>query len=127
MSTTRTPPARPGTAGATRTCPHCKTTILESSSVCPACKHHLRFDPEVAKRAAQATSALRVEGTVRHPSDGEAWEYSMVLSIRNDRDEEIDRKIVGVGAMRPGEQRTFTLTVEVFGDIAKSNGGTRKH
>ena len=27
----------------------------------------------------------------------------MVLSIRNDRDEEIDRKIVGVGAMRPGE------------------------
>src|SRR3546814_9805535 len=28
--------ARPGTAGATRTCPHCKTTILESSSVCPS-------------------------------------------------------------------------------------------
>ena len=48
----------------------------------------------------------------------------MVLSIRNDRDEEIDRKIVGVGAMRPGEARTFTLTVEVFGDT--KNVG-RKH
>ena len=53
----------------------------------------------------------------------------MVLSIRNDRDEEIDRKIVGVGAMRPGEQRTFTLTVEIFGDgPAKNTGVTpRKH
>ena len=125
MSAPRPGPPRPGTAGATRICPHCKTTILESSSVCPACKHHLRFDPELAKRAAEATSALRVEGTIRHPSDGEAWEYSMVLSIRNDRDEEIDRKIVGVGAMRPGEGRTFTLTVEVTGDL--KNAMPRKH
>jgi len=77
--------SRPVVAGTTRTCPHCKTTILESSSVCPACKHHLRFDPAAALRSSQATSALRVEGTIRHPSDGEAWEYSMVLSIRNDR------------------------------------------
>ncbi len=128
MSATRPGPPRPGTAGATRICPHCKTTILESSSVCPACKHHLRFDPEVAKRATEATSALRVEGTIRHPSDGEAWEYSMVLSIRNDRDEEIDRKIVGVGAMRPGEGRTFSLTVEVTGDgVTRTGGGSRKH
>jgi hypothetical protein len=124
MSAAKPGPPRPGTAGATRTCPHCKATILESSSVCPACRHHLRFDPEVARRAAQTTSALRVEGTIRHPSEGEPWEYSMVLSIRNDRDEEIDRKIVGVGAMRPGEARTFTLTVEVFGDT-KDVG--RKH
>ena len=128
MSATRPGPARPGTAGATRICPHCKTTILESSIVCPACKHHLRFDPEVAKRAAlSTTSALRVEGTIRHPSDGEAWEYSMVLSIKNDRDEEIDRKIVGVGAMRPGEGRTFTLTVEVTGEGIKEAATARKH
>jgi hypothetical protein len=125
MSATRPGPVRPGTAGATRICPHCKTTILESSSVCPQCKHHVRFDPNVAKRSLEATSALRVEGTIRHPSDGEAWEYSMVLSIRNDRDEEIDRKIVGVGAMRPGEGRTFTLTVEVTGDLKGSM--SRKH
>ena len=124
MSATRPGPARPGSAGATRTCPHCKATILESASVCPQCKHHVRFDADVAKRVLETTSALRVEGTIRHPSDGEAWEYSMVLSIRNDRDQEIDRKIVGVGAMRPGEARTFTLTVEVFGDT--KNVG-RKH
>jgi hypothetical protein len=39
----------------------------------------------------------------------------MVLSIRNERGEEIDRKLVGVGAMRPGEQRTFSLAVEIHG------------
>jgi hypothetical protein len=121
---------RPGAAGTTRTCPHCKSTILESSNVCPACQHHLRFDPAATQRALQTTSALRVEGTVRHPSDGESWEYAMVLSIRNDRGEEIDRKLVGVGAMRPGEQRTFALTVEIFsgGDPgASGNNGKRRH
>lgn len=84
----------------------------------------------VAQRAQQTTSALRVEGTLRHPSDGAAWEYSMVLSIRNDRGEEIDRKLVGVGAMRPGEQRTFALTVDIFsrGDAEPpGNDGKRRH
>lgn len=118
---------RPGSAGATRTCPHCKATILESSSVCPSCQHHLRFDPiaVAAQRAQRTTSALRVEGTLRHPSEGEAWEYSMVLSIRNDRGEEIDRKLVGVGAMRPGEQRTFALSVEITGDDAPGRNPRR--
>jgi hypothetical protein len=37
----------------------------------------------------------------------------MVLTIRNERGEEIARKLVGVGAMRPDEQRTFTLSVEM--------------
>ena len=120
--------SRVALTGKTRTCPHCKATILESASICPQCKHHVRFDADVAKRALETTSALRVEGTIRHPSDGEAWEYSMVLSIRNDRDQEIDRKIVGVGAMRPGEGRTFSLTVEVTGDgVTRTGGGSRKH
>jgi hypothetical protein len=38
----------------------------------------------------------------------------MVLSIRNERGEEVARKIVGVGALQPAEERTFTLAVEVF-------------
>ena len=113
MSATRPGPVRPGTAGATRVCPHCKATILESSSVCPQCKHHVRFDANVAKRSLEATSALRVEGTIRHPSDGEAWEYSMVLSIRNDRGEEIVRQVIGVGALQPDEKRTFSVQVEL--------------
>lgn len=118
---------RAGSAGTTRVCPHCKATILDSSNVCPACQHHLRFDPAAAERAQHTTSALRVEGTVRHPVDGEAWEYTMVLSIRNDHGEEIDRKLVGVGAMRPGEQRTFALTVEVFAGAEARAPAARKH
>jgi hypothetical protein len=102
--------------GRTRTCPHCKATILESASVCPACQHHLRFDPKaIVERRTQATfSPLRVEGTFKHPGAAEAWEYSVVVSIRNDRGEELARKVVGVGALAPGEGRTVTLSVDVF-------------
>jgi hypothetical protein len=105
---------RPGTAGATRSCPHCKTTILESASVCPACKHHLRFDDAAATalRVAETIVPLRVQGTVRHPPDGGPWEYTVVLSIKNDRGDEIARHVVGVGAMQFNEERTFTLAVE---------------
>ena len=105
---------RPGTAGATRSCPHCKTVILESASVCPACKHHLRFDEAaaVAQRMAETIVPLHVQGTVRHPPEGPAWEYTVVLTIRNDRGVEIARHVAGVGAMQANEERTFTLSVE---------------
>lgn len=121
---------RPGTAGATRTCPHCRTIILESASVCPGCKHHLRFDEaaSVAKRAAQTLVPLRVQGTVRHPPDGSPWEYTIVLSIRNDRGEEIGRHVVGVGAMHANDERSFTLSVEaVPRDDLKAGRGRRDH
>ncbi|MFC3552239.1 hypothetical protein ACFOLC_14640 [Lysobacter cavernae] len=103
---------RPGVPGATRTCPHCKTTILESASVCPGCKHHLRFDPDAVESARQRSVPLRVEGTIKPPSGDSALEYSMVLTIRNDRGEEIDRQVIGVGALHADEERTFTLAVE---------------
>lgn len=102
-----------GTAGKTRTCPHCRATILESSSTCPVCRSHLRFDPHRARRL-PSFSPLTVEGTIKHPAAGEAWEYSVMLSIRNDRGEEIARQMIGVGALQPEEQRTFTFAVEVF-------------
>lgn len=105
--------ARQGVPGATRTCPHCRATILESAAVCPGCKHHLRFEPGAAQRAAPGFSALQVEGTIHHPAAGEAWEYSMVVTIRNDRGEEVARQIIGVGALQPEEARTFTLAVEI--------------
>ncbi|MGY0556556.1 hypothetical protein ACW7G0_07635 [Lysobacter sp. A286] len=107
---------RPGTAGATRTCPHCKTTILESSSVCPQCRGHLRFDAGPA--AAAAVTALKVEGTIPAPADG-ACEYSMVLSIRDGRGKEINRQVVGVGALHPGDERTFSLVVEATESTGK--------
>ena len=107
---------RSAATGKTRVCPHCKSTILESASICPACQHHLRFDPKAAvERRAQATfSALRVEGAFRHPAEGDPWEYSIVISVRNDRGEEVARKVVGVGALGANEGRTVTLSVDVI-------------
>lgn len=109
--------ARPGAAGATRTCPHCKTTILESAAICPACRHYLRFDSATATADAAATvaatKALQVEGTIRHPSEGAAWEYCVVLTIRDDEGTELAHQVVGVGALHAGDERTFSLAVEV--------------
>jgi hypothetical protein len=101
--------------GKTRICPHCKSTILESASVCPGCHHHLRFDPKaMMERRAQPTfSALRVEGAFRHPDKAGAWEYSVVISIKNDRGEEVQRRVVGVGALQPNEGRSVMLSVDV--------------
>jgi hypothetical protein len=106
--------SRPVTPGKTRTCPHCKATILESLSICPGCLHHLRFDQEAAKRQVAATSALRVEGVIRHPPLEEPWEYFVVISIRNDRGEEVTRQVVNVGALHSTDKRTFTLSVDMM-------------
>jgi hypothetical protein len=74
----------------------------------------LRFDSSAAARAVPTFSPLKIEGAFRHPAAGEAWEYSVMVSIRNDRGEEVTRQVVGVGALQPGEERTFTFAVEVF-------------
>lgn len=113
---------RQRTPGVTRRCPHCRTTILDSANVCPACRHHLRVGgvgtPAPRESSLPGFTALRVEGVVRHPDPGaragDVCEYSMTMSIRNDRGEEIARQVVGVGSLVPGEARTFTLAVEVF-------------
>ncbi|HZX79226.1 hypothetical protein [Lysobacter sp.] len=103
---------RPGTPGATRTCPHCKTRILESANVCPSCRHHLRFDPDAVESARKRSVPLRVQGTIRPTEGDNALEYSVVLTIRNADGEEIDRQVMGVGALFAGEERSFTLEVE---------------
>lgn len=109
MSTLRAP-----TPGKTRVCPHCRTTILESANVCPSCRHHLRSGVSGAASVFPSSTALKVEGTVRHPGAGQVLEYSMIMTIRNERGEEVARQIVGVGALQPSETRTFSLAVEVF-------------
>jgi hypothetical protein len=95
--------------------------------VCPACRHYLRFDPGVDSSQAPALTPLRIEGSIRHPVDGEPWEYTVVVSIRNDRGEEIAHKLIGVGAMNPNEQCTFTLSVEAVSAKTRGTvkGGTR--
>ena len=120
--------ARPGAPGATRTCPHCQEAILESAAVCPSCKHHLRFGAPSTAAEAQAAAAitpLRVEGSFRNPAEGGTWEYSMVLTIRNERGDEIARRLVGVGAIKPDEQRTFTLSVEMAPVLPATAPGKR--
>lgn len=104
--------ARPGTAGATRTCPHCKATILESSAVCPACRGHLRFDAP-AGDAAQRFVPLKVEGTLSAQDHG-TFEYTMVVVIRDERGREVGRHVVGVGAVLAGEVRSFEVSVEAL-------------
>ena len=117
----------PGAPGATRDCPHCRETILESAAVCPACGHYLRYGARPEALQEPVVTPLRVEGCIRHPAGGEPWEYTVVVSIWNDRGEEIARKLIGVGAMNPDEQRTFTLSVEAVSAKAKGPGraGTR--
>jgi hypothetical protein len=106
---------RSSAAGATRLCPHCRAVILQSATSCPACKKHLRFEPGAAARAAAPSfSALRLEGSLRHPVNGQSWEYSVLVTVRNDKGEEVSRQVVGVGAIHPGEGRNFTFSVEVF-------------
>lgn len=100
--------------GQARTCPLCKATILESATVCPACRHHLRFDPRGGQLEWSSFVPLRVEGTLRPPVDGEAWEYSILLTIKDDRGQEMARQVLGVGALKPDEERTFELSVEVL-------------
>ncbi len=101
-------------AGKTRVCPHCKATILDSASICPACQGYLRFAPSTDWQVVPDLSPLRIAATIQHPESGEPWEYSVVLSVRNEKDEEITRQVVGVGSLQPLERRTFNLAVEIF-------------
>jgi hypothetical protein len=107
--------ARPiSAAGATRTCPHCRATILESAVVCPGCKHHLRFDKDARPGAAAATrTAWQIEGTLDAERMDAASEYGIMVVVRNERNEEIARQVVNVGALQGAERRTFTLSIEM--------------
>lgn len=113
---------RQGTAGATRPCPHCKAVILESSAVCPACRGHLRFDAP-ATDLSQHFVPLQVEGTVRGEDSG-SFEYTMLVVIRDENGKELSRHVAGVGAVHPGEARSFSVTVEA---VPAALGKRKRH
>lgn len=117
--------ARPGNAGATRACPHCKATILESAAVCPACHGHLRYDEASIQREKAKLTQLQIDGTLVAPPGDATFEYEMVLSIRNERGEEVNRQVIGVGALHPDEARSFTLQVEMT--EARGSRTRRRH
>jgi hypothetical protein len=119
---------RPLLPGATRQCPHCREIILQSAIRCPACRHYLTFDHGAETPAPEpAVPPLRIEGSIRHPADGEPWEYTVVVSIHDDRGVEVARKLINVGAISANEQRSFTLTVEAVPAKGRplGKGGTR--
>ena len=96
-------------------CPHCGERILRSAPTCPACQRHLRLDAlTVARPARPSVCPLSVDGTIRHPGNEAAWEYSVVIEVNDERSEMLARRVVGVGALKPGESRKFTLKVEVL-------------
>ena len=106
---------RSGSPGATRVCPHCKATVLESAAVCPGCKHHLRFGgTQHALEAGEGYSALSVDGTIAHTRANEPCEYCVVLDVRDDRGQQVTRQVVGVGVLQTGERRRLSVSVEIM-------------
>ncbi len=108
--------ARGSAPGRTRVCPHCRQTILESAAICPVCRHHLRAGdrPTAGTEATGARfTPLRVEGTIEQSGGEDAWEYSVLLTVRDARGEVVSRQVMGVGGLAPHDRRTFVLEVEV--------------
>ncbi len=96
-------------------CPHCGERILRTAVSCPACQRRLRFDAAAVAPTAAAYSPLRVDGTIRHPTTEAPWEYSVLVQVRDAQGAILARHVVGVGALQPGDTRTFTLHVEMRG------------
>jgi hypothetical protein len=109
--------ARQGSIGATRACPHCKATVLQSANICPGCHHHLRFNTVAnanAEPQTAAVSAMRIDGSIHHVVKEESCEYCVVVAISNERGEKIARHVVGVGALQPGEKHNYSFSVELI-------------
>jgi len=103
---------RSGTPGATRVCPHCKATVLETVAICPGCRHHLRFSADAAQAGAEeGYTALSVDGSISHKVTTEPCEYFVVLDIRNERGEQLARQVVGVGVLQASEVRHLNVSV----------------
>jgi hypothetical protein len=100
-------------AGESRSCPHCKATILKSAATCPMCRHNLRFASFGAEPRAKPTSCpLWVEGTLKNPGDGGALEYVLLMEVRDEAGKVISRQSVGVGAIPRAAKRIFSLRIE---------------
>jgi hypothetical protein len=113
--------SRASVAGESRTCPHCKATILKSSASCPICHHVLRFAAlGAAVQPNVTTCPLLVEGTINHPGDSEAVEYSILMEVHDQTGKLISRQTVGVGALDRAEKRRFSLRVELASVTASS-------
>lgn len=101
------------TAGESRSCPHCRATILKSAATCPLCRHNLRFVALGAEPRAQTTSCpLSVEGTLKNGGDEGVLEYFLLMEVRDEAGKVISRQSVGVGAIPRAQKRIFSLRIE---------------
>ena len=101
-------------AGESRSCPHCKATILKSSVSCPLCRHVLKFGSAAVEVSSSSTECpLSVEGTIIHPGSGEALEYFILMEVRDESGKLVSRQSLGVGAIDKAQKRIFTLRVEM--------------
>ncbi len=104
-----------GVTGEVWNCPHCGERILRSAVICPACQRHLRVDAATLGRPRLSmVCPLSVDGTIRHSDSGAGWEYSVLIEVRDGHGEMLARRVVGVGALGPGEIRKFTVRVEMY-------------
>ena len=102
------------TAGESRSCPHCKATILKSAASCPLCRHNLRFVSIGAAPSAQPKRcALLVEGALKNSSENEVLEYFVLMEVRDESGKLLSRQSVGVGAIPRADKRIFSLQVEI--------------
>lgn len=101
-------------AGESRSCPHCKATILKSAASCPLCRHNLRFAPIGAAPTTQPKRcALLVEGALKNSAENEVLEYFLLMEVRDESGKLLSRQSVGVGAIPRAEKRVFSLRVEM--------------
>lgn len=103
-----------GVTGESWKCPHCGEQILRSAVICPACQRRLHVDALATHQTTQViASPLDVEGVIRHPGTGAAWEYSVLVEVQDHEGEVLARRVVGVGALQPGESRVVRLRVDM--------------
>lgn len=57
-------------------------------------------------------TSWQIEGTFEAERPNEAMEYSILVSVRDERNEEIARHVVNVGSLQGAERRTFTVSIE---------------
>jgi hypothetical protein len=101
-------------AGESRSCPHCKATILKSAASCPLCRHNLRFvSIGTAPIAQPKRCALLVEGALKNSTENETLEYFVLMEVRDESGKLLSRQSVGVGAIPRAEKRVFSLRVEL--------------
>jgi hypothetical protein len=51
---------------------------------------------------------------LEHPDAGAPWEYQLLMEVQDEAGKLLSRQTVGVGAVRQGQQRVFSLQVEMF-------------